>query len=126
MIQCYKAKSLAFILALQKGNWDMGKYLGKISIVNDYVNFMPLYALRENDFVQLTEKDRKTLLPESALGDINLYDSSQYYKDVKKQFHDQELCFFEFVTESLEDNMRTVTNERNRTGRYRQTTKGCH
>lgn len=116
MIQCYKAKSLAFILALQKGNWDMGKYLGKISIVNDYVNFMPLYALRENDFVQLTEKDRKTLLPESALGDINLYDSSQYYKDVKKQFHDQELCFFEFVTESLEDNMRTVTNERNRTG----------
>lgn len=49
----------------------MGKYIGKVDIIGNFYNFMPLAVLEGHSVSQLTENDRIRLLPKSQLGNIN-------------------------------------------------------
>lgn len=81
----------------------MGIYIGMITKKNRYVNFKPLYEYQNGDFYYIDQNERKELLPESSLGDINLYcqDSRQH---IDQQFVSEAYCLLEFDKEDLEDN----------------------
>lgn len=93
----------------------MGIYLGSIAIRNNYVNFKPLAEYIDGKFYNLTSSDKRELLPDSVLGDINLFcsDTENYIMD---SFQDEEYCVVEFEPNNLEANYKPYSNERNLTG----------
>lgn len=93
----------------------MSKYLGEITVKNDFVNFKPYYIYSGDTFSLLTRIDRQALLPESELENINFYSSNPNYV-VRDSFYPHEYCILDFETEDLEANVNTYTGERNRTG----------
>lgn len=93
----------------------MSTYLGKISVINNYVNFKPLYEYINGDFRELEYFERQALLPESQSGMIFFYSTISTF-NVDEKFLEDELILFEFNIEELEAHINRYTGERNRTG----------
>lgn len=98
----------------------MSKYLGKIDIKNNYVNFKPYYLYEDGTFTELDRDALKNLLPDSQYENIWFYsaDDGEYlnWSYPQNKFCDHKYCIFDFETNELEDNMNPSTGERQWTG----------
>lgn len=98
----------------------MSKYLGKIDIKNNFVNFKPYYLYEDGAFTELYKDDLKNLLPDSFYENIWFYsvDDGDHldWSYPQNKFCDHKYCIFDFETDELENNVNSSTGERQWTG----------
>lgn len=80
----------------------MGIFLGRIEKHDDFVNFKPLYELRNDKLEPLGQSDYESLLPGSIVKTINLY---RYGGDkISNYYWQNQYLFLEFEINELDEN----------------------
>ena len=95
----------------------MGRYLGKIQIINNFVNFMPFYEIVDGVFERLSSEEKQNLFPGSEYKNINLYSNREDRNRFAENFYENQLFIIELRADDYEESY-SYTGEVNRT-RYK-------
>lgn len=80
-------------------------YVGKINIIDNFYNFVPLGTWDGKEYVALSEEDLSSLLPNSQqYQNINLSYTYPDQKFMEEHFHENDLVFLRFTQDDLLEN----------------------
>lgn len=91
----------AAVESLPEGTW----YVGKINIIDNFYNFVPLGTWDGKEYTALSEEALSTLLPNSQqYQNINLSYTYPDQKFMEERFHENDLIFLRFTQGDLLEN----------------------